>query len=79
MGTDGQLLWRCRRGMRELDVLLTSYLDTRYAIAGEAERRAFESLLGLADPELWAYVLGERVPPDPEMRHVIDRITSHSR
>jgi antitoxin CptB len=79
MGIDGQLLWRCRRGMRELDVLLKSYLDTRYALAAAVERRAFEAVLGLPDPELWAYVLGERVPSDPEIRHVIERIARHSR
>ena len=78
MTTDGQLRWRCRRGMRELDELLRSYLDTRYPAAGPAERQAFESLLGLTDPELRAYVLGERVPQDPEIRRVIDSITGHS-
>ena len=34
----------------------------------------FERLLDLHDPELWAYVLGQAVPSDPAMRHVIEQI-----
>jgi antitoxin CptB len=74
MEVDGRLVWRCRRGMRELDALLTRYLTTRYPGADAVERRAFESTLELTDPELWAYVLGHAVPSEPAMRHVIEQI-----
>ena len=50
---DGRLRWRCRRGMRELDQLLTGYLDSRYTIANETEKAAFRGLLELPDPELF--------------------------
>ena len=56
-----QLRWQCRRGMRELDALLTRYLDDRYAAAAEAEKRVFAEILELSDPELVRYLLhGER-------------------
>ncbi len=29
----GQLAWHCRRGMKELDLLLLRYLDGRWAAA----------------------------------------------
>ncbi|HZF15622.1 MAG TPA: succinate dehydrogenase assembly factor 2 [Steroidobacteraceae bacterium] len=74
MEGEGRLVWRCRRGMRELDALLTRYLKTRYLLAGAVERQAFESTLELTDPELWAFVLGQAVPSDPAMRHVIEQI-----
>jgi antitoxin CptB len=57
-----QLRWRCRRGMRELDVLLERYLDTRWASASEGRRQEFRALLELADPELAALCLGTVAP-----------------
>ena len=58
-----RLRWRaCRRGMKELDVLLGRYLDHGWPAAGEHERRAFLALLDLQDPEL-ARLLLARVPP----------------
>jgi antitoxin CptB len=74
LAVDGELVWRCRRGMRELDTLLSGYLQTRYPAADAVERRAFKAMLELADPELWACLLGQGTPPDPEMRHVIEHI-----
>jgi succinate dehydrogenase flavin-adding protein (antitoxin of CptAB toxin-antitoxin module) len=46
------ILWRCRRGMRELDVLLERFAREHYRSASPAHRRAFERLLELPDPVL---------------------------
>ena len=72
----GQLRWRCRRGMRELDVLVTRYLDERYPSAGEAEQAAFVRLLELPDPELLAYVTGRASPDDPELARVVAAVSA---
>lgn len=60
--------------MRELDVLLTNYLETTYPASAEHEKAAFQRLLSLPDPELIAYVLNAESPADEELRDVIDRI-----
>lgn len=52
-----RLRWRCRRGMKELDLLFARYLEARYVAAPEAERRAFEVLLGNEDPDLWSWLI----------------------
>jgi len=36
-----KLEWRCRRGMKELDLLLLRYLRERHATAASDERAAF--------------------------------------
>jgi len=46
------LRWRCRRGMKELDVLLERFLQGRYTQASLRHQQAFERLLGLPDPLL---------------------------
>ena len=59
--------------MRELDVLLTEYLDNEYAGAGADEKAAFRKLLTLSDPDLVGYLLQKQVP-EPDIAIVIDRI-----
>jgi antitoxin CptB len=60
--------------MRELDVLLTSYLDTHYAASASSQKAAFRELLALPDPDLLGYVLGGKLPADAELASVITRI-----
>jgi antitoxin CptB len=59
-----RLRWRCRRGMRELDVMLTRYLDRAWETASPAERDAFAQLLEMQDPELFGYLVGRTTPAE---------------
>jgi antitoxin CptB len=67
-----KLRWRCRRGMRELDVLLERYLTDRWPAAGEAERAAFAELLELSDPDLAGVFLGKTPASGVRARVVAD-------
>jgi antitoxin CptB len=71
----GKLRWRCRRGMKELDVLLTRYVDERFSGACGAERDAFRELLETQDADLFAYCFGPGRPP-PRFAALIERITA---
>ena len=59
--------------MRELDVLLTRYLEAHYAGADSGEKAAFRKLLTLSDPDLVGYLLQKQTPA-PDIAIVIDRI-----
>ena len=72
--TAARLRWQCRRGMRELDQLLSGYLDDRYPEAPAAEKAAFAALLELPDPELAGYFLGRVEPVDPVIAAAVERI-----
>jgi succinate dehydrogenase flavin-adding protein (antitoxin of CptAB toxin-antitoxin module) len=61
--------------MRELDELLSRYLDNRYSAAGDAEKAAFHTLLELPDPDLIGYLLQQQSHP-PELDIVIQNIRS---
>ncbi|HEX3847146.1 MAG TPA: succinate dehydrogenase assembly factor 2 [Steroidobacteraceae bacterium] len=71
----GQLRWRCRRGMKELDILLSRYVGERFCGATSAEQAAFRRLLEAADPDIYAYCMGSRRPP-ADLADLIDRITA---
>ena len=66
-----RLRWRCRRGMRELDVLLTRYLDRVWPTASPAERDAFLQLVELQDPDLFGYLVGRTPPVEESLRAVV--------
>ena len=61
------LEWHCRRGMKELDFLLSRYLRERHPAAAREEREAFVQFLELPDPELVRYLLAGDVPDDPQL------------
>jgi len=72
----GKLRWRCRRGMRELDELLTRFVDEQYPTASAAHQAAFRDLLDSHDPLIYAYCLGRQIPTDPVLSALIERITA---
>jgi antitoxin CptB len=74
----GRLRWRCRRGLRELDELLTHYLDEQYPGAGPAEQAAFLQLLDSPDADLHSYCLRLSQPANPALRDVVECITTRS-
>lgn len=67
----GRLAWRCRRGMKELDVLLTRYLREDWPHADAASRDAFERLLELPDPLLADYLFGREPAPDAGLARLL--------
>lgn len=71
----GRLRWRCRRGMKELDVLLTRYVDEEFAGASSEQQEAFRALLDTPDPQIWAYCLGLEAPPSAVLTSLIRQIT----
>jgi len=66
----GQLRWRARRGMRELDMLLQRYLEQRYPCAPADERHAFARLLEQTDADLLDWLM-ERATPPKEFADVV--------
>ena len=67
----GKLRWRCRRGMKELDLLTLGYLERYYPEASAEEQQAFADLLELQDPQLMGYILGRGAPADAVTTRVV--------
>lgn len=68
--TVGQLRWRTRRGMRELDMMLQRYLQDYYPFAPAADQAAFVELLEQSDADILDWLLGRAEPPS-NMTNVI--------
>lgn len=70
----GRLRWQCRRGMRELDLLLLQFLDRGYAGLDAGAAQAFARLLDSPDALLLEWLLGRQIPSDKEVADVVQRI-----
>ena len=77
MSERAELRWRCRRGMKELDILLLRYLEQCYDQASSRERQAFSQLLDLQDPELMAFLMGRVAPEDQVTADVVFSISGY--
>ena len=69
-----RLRWRCRRGMKELDVLLDRFAQQLLPLASQAECRVFAELLALPDPLLEGYLLRGEPAAEPHLAQAVGRI-----
>ena len=71
-----QLRWKCRRGMLELDIILTRFFDQCFDTLQPDELAAFEQVLDLEDSELWACFMVEKQHDDPTLQAMLQKIAS---
>jgi antitoxin CptB len=65
--------------MKELDVVMSRYLEQHYESATMDDRRHFESMLELPDPELYDLLLGRDEKADPEFMRIAKFLRNLSR
>ena len=66
-----RLRWLCRRGMKELDVVMTGYLENHYLQASQADQKNFRVLLEMQDPDLFALLVGRDSSDDPNITKMV--------
>ena len=65
--------------MKELDQLLTGYLEGDYEAASADDKAAFHALVELSDPELVGYLLQREEPGSEIIARGIDIILGRDR
>lgn len=70
----GQLRWRCRRGMRELDVLLETFLKTRYENLSLTQKLDFQELLKIQDPDFFKFLTKKTIPAEQRFVDLIEEL-----
>ncbi len=69
-----KLAWRCRRGTKELDVLMQRFLNNYYQTSSTDLQNAFERMLDMQDPELYDLIVGRQDSGDQSINQVIEYI-----
>ena len=73
-----RLRWLCRRGMKELDVVMSRYLEDYYESASATDQGIFKALLEMPDPDLYKLLLGRGEENDPELLRFIEFLRAMS-
>ncbi|PSJ42715.1 succinate dehydrogenase assembly factor 2 family protein [Zobellella endophytica] len=69
-----RLIWACRRGMLELDVILMPFVEHEYDGLGEEHRAVFRRLLECDDPDLFAWFMGHDSSQDAALQAMVEFI-----
>ena len=73
-----RLRWRCRRGVREMDILFQGFLTSCYPALDMDQQRMFEALLNEADLDILAWIMGKSEPDNPAYRGLIEQMQNLS-
>ena len=70
-----RLRWRCiRRGLLEVDLALTRFLDQKFERLNDDEQQAFAELANMEDHDLWHLISGQAEIDDPRLANVVTMI-----
>jgi len=71
-----RLIWRCRRGMLELDIVLGKFISQHFDALTRQQLRLLEVLLDYQDTELLELVTGRAQVEDPSIVELLTLIRS---
>ncbi len=74
MGDKSRLLWRCRRGIREMDILFQEFIEQHYDALSAEERKALDKLLDEADLDILNWIMGKDKAESDELNHIVGLI-----
>jgi antitoxin CptB len=74
MTRKAKLKWHCRRGIRELDLLLDGFLEDGYDALSPADRDSFERLLDCRNEDLMDWLVEGGLPQDEQLAGIVSRI-----
>lgn len=71
----GRLRWRCvRRGLLEVDISLTRFLDDGFDKLTEEEQQAFVELADMEDHDLWHLISGQAEIDDQRLQPIVEML-----
>jgi len=69
-----RLRWSCRRGTKELDLLLLSYFENHYELMDFEKKEQFNQILMLQDPTIIEMFSAPKAIEDLNLRHMVTEI-----
>ena len=71
-----RILWRCRRGIKEMDIVLQDFIKDSYDELNNENKSAFSKLLEEQDLDILNWILGKDKPEDTALIEIIKKIRS---
>lgn len=76
MSDQSRLLWRCRRGIREMDILLESFMEKHYPALSDEEKKMFELFLDETDTDILNWIMGRAEPENSAYKPLLEKLQS---
>lgn len=74
-----RILWQCRRGMLELDMLLIPFCEERYPSLSSGQQQLFLELINMEDPILFSWFIGQGKPQDKQLQQLVEAIRDYAK
>ena len=71
MSERSRLLWHCRRGIREMDILFREFIEQHYDELSDDDKQSFSKLLDEADLDILNWIMGKDTPNTDELKNII--------
>lgn len=72
-----KVIYRARRGLKEIDVYFDPYVKQYYLQADLSERALFKELVDQEDPDLLDWFMEVSEPPRSELRDLITKLKKY--
>ncbi|VFP82100.1 FAD assembly factor SdhE [Candidatus Erwinia haradaeae] len=69
-----RIYWACRRGMRELDLLIMPFFQHDFDFLSKNDQKIFLRLLQSNDPDLLNWLMHYEVPEDTDLQRIVSII-----
>ena len=69
-----RLLWRCRRGIKEMDIIFQDFINHSYDQLTDDKKNTFSRLLDEQDLDILNWIMGKDKPYDNELVNIINII-----
>ncbi|MGE8531211.1 MAG: succinate dehydrogenase assembly factor 2 [Acinetobacter guillouiae] len=72
-----KVIYRARRGLKEIDVYFDPYVKQYYLEASAQEKALFKELVDQEDPDLLDWFMEVSEPSRPELRSLINKLKDY--
>ncbi|MEB6564440.1 MULTISPECIES: succinate dehydrogenase assembly factor 2 [Acinetobacter] len=72
-----KVIYRARRGLKEIDVYFDPYVKNHYLNASAEEKQMFADLVAQEDPDLLDWFMEVAEPPRPELKDFIQKLKNY--
>ena len=69
-----RLQWHCRRGIKEVEVLLVPFFERHYLALSSADQALFEKLLDQHDVEMFEWFTHRSLPEAPDLARIVKMV-----
>ncbi len=69
-----RLRWHCRRGIKEVEVLLVPFFENCYPDLSDADKQLFEKLLDQHDVDMFEWFTHRSKPEQEDLAHIVSMV-----